>query len=166
MFWIEILVFILLCSFAYAAHRGAPWVPTWRRDFSRIKRLLDLKEGETFFELGCGDGRVVCALSDVSGAKGIGVELSFVQYLVARLRAWRRPLVCIELKDAFNVDLSEVDAVYLFLMSETYGKLCEKFEKELKPGCRVVTYVWPIPGWVATEVDRKGGRPPVYLYRR
>ena len=41
MFW-QILLFIvlvLLGSAAYAGIQGAPWVPTWKRDIARAKKL-------------------------------------------------------------------------------------------------------------------------------
>ena len=75
----SIVWFILLAlgfSAAYAACSGAPWVPTWKRDIERAKKLLDVKPGETFVELVCGDGRVTIGLTGQTGVTGVGVELS------------------------------------------------------------------------------------------
>ena len=156
---------------AYAALSGAPWVPTWKRDIARAKKLLDLQPGETFVELGCGDGRVTIGLTgqtSQTGLTGIGVELSIVQYAAAQVRriftrSWN---VRFKLANAFNYDLRDADVVYLFLMPDTYQKIRPKLEAELKPGARVITYVWPIPGWEPTRVDEHPGAPKLYLYGR
>ena len=153
---------------AYAAVSGAPWVPTWKRDIERARKLLDLKAGEKFVELGCGDGRVVIALAGRTRLMGIGVELSAVQYLAALIRrvvtrSWNVRFV---FGNAFHYDLRDADAVYLFLMPDTYEKIRQKLETELKPGARVVTYVWPIPGWEPSLVDECAGASKLYLYQK
>lgn len=186
--WIP--VFILLLSLAYASASGAPWVPTFKRDIDRLRKLLDLKDGEKFVELGCGDGRVVIAVA--GGTKAgrhegrrdenalsafapaafrplcIGVELSILQWLAAHIRrivtrSWNTRFV---LGNAFAYDLRDADAVYLFLLPETYEKIRPKLEAELKPGARLVSFVWPIPGWVPATVDEAEGAAKLYLYVR
>lgn len=167
--WIVFLIgLIFLFSLAYAAANGAPWVPTWQKDFKRIERLLDLKDGETFIELGCGNGRVCRDLAIKYNVKIIGVELSLLQVCIAWIQTKLSGLKNISIKfgNAFNQDLSNADALYMFLMPETYAKIRPKLEKELKPGARVVTYVWPIAGWKAEKVDEEEGRQKIYLYRR
>lgn len=163
MTWLWATFLILLASMAYAALSGAPWVPTWKRDIDRAKRLLDLKSGEKFVELGCGDGRVTCAIG-----QGTGVELSIAQWLAAQVRrvvtrSWNTRFV---LGNAFAYDLRDADAVYVFLMPETYEKIRPKFEAELKPGARVLSYVWPIEGWTPEVVDERPNAPRLFLYRR
>ena len=174
--WIPIL--ILLFSLAYASASGAPWVPTFKRDIERIRRLLDLKDGEKFVELGCGDGRVVLALSSPLLQKerdrvrskiiAVGVELSIIQWIAAQIRriitrSWNTRFV---LGNAFAYDLRDADAVYLFLLPETYEKIRPTLEAELKPGARLVSFVWPIPDWNPAKVDEMPGAAKLYLYVR
>lgn len=162
------LLFICAVSFAYAGWRGAPWVPTWKRDIERLRVLLNLKSGEQFYELGCGDGRVTLALAQATGTRGTGIELSIAQWAIARVRAFLSPSLNVQFLfgDVFSKDLSRADAVYLFLMPETYAKIQSKLEKELKPGTRVVTYVWPMKGWTPAVVDRHPEAPALFLYIR
>lgn len=198
-----VIILILLASVAYAAHRGAPWVPTWKRDLRRIEKLAQLKKGERFIELGCGTGRVCRYLAKHTEANTFGIELSFLQWLVARSLVYlsvrshgsspvilsasegsqnhrdsslarlaqndgRNERVCIRstifLGDVFNHDLSSYDVIYMFLMPETYKKLRDKLSSELKPGARIISYVWPIPDWTPSFVDRTEGTPDIYLY--
>jgi hypothetical protein len=78
-------------------------------------------------------------------------------------RSWNVRFV---LGNAFHYDLRDADAVYLFLMPDTYEKIRPKLETELKPGARVLTYVWPIPGWEPTSIDEHPNAPKLYLYKR
>ena len=142
-------------------------MPTWKRDIRRFIALAEPKPGEKLYELGCGDARLVVCAAKTCGVKGVGVELSLVHVLAAWLRArLARSGVRIRLRNLFRVDLSQADIVYLFLMPEAYEKIRAKFERELKPGARVVTYVWPIPGWEPVKVDRCEKAPELYLYVR
>ena len=164
--WI-IIVFtlVLVGSLAYAAASGAPWVPTWKRDLNRIERLLDLKDGERFVELGSGNGRVCRYLAKSTDADITGVELSFLQHGVSIFQnRISRSKARSVFGNVFNHDLGSYDAVYLFLMPETYKKIQPKFERELKPGSRVVSYVWPIPGWSAEKIDEVEGSSKLFLY--
>ena len=171
----------LLFSLAYASASGAPWVPTFKRDIERAKKLLDLKPGEKFVELGCGDGRVVIGVTSsrlpsfrkegLGGGprlRAVGVELSIIQWIVAQIRrsltrSWNVRFV---LGNAFAYDLRDADAVYMFLLPETYEKIRPKLEAELKPGARVVTFVWPVQGWNPEKIDEMVGASKLYLYVR
>lgn len=163
-----IVVFVLLASVAYAAIQGAPWVPTWKRDMKRVGELLRLQPGEKFVELGCGNARVCRHIKRRQPeAEVVGVELSFLQYGIGWLQnRLAGSGVKMKLENAFKHDLSGYDAFYVFLMPETYQKIRPKFETELKPGARVVSYVWPIPGWEPTRVDEQTGAPKLFLYQR
>ncbi|NQV89771.1 hypothetical protein HQ487_00005 [Candidatus Uhrbacteria bacterium] len=162
------ILFILVGSAAYAGLQGAPWVPTWNRDVKRISKLLALKSGESFAELGCGNARVCRQLKkEQPGADVMGVELSILQYGIGWLQnRLAGSGVKMKLENAFKHDLTSYDALYLFLMPETYEKIRPKLEAELKPGSRVVSYVWPIPEWEVTQVDELEGAPKLFYYER
>ncbi|MEK7619851.1 MAG: class I SAM-dependent methyltransferase [Patescibacteria group bacterium] len=170
MFWQILLVvgFLLLISAAYAGIQGAPWVPTWKRDMKRVGELLTLQPGEKFVELGCGNARVCRHMKQTQPeAEVVGVELSLLQYGIGWLQnRLAGSGVKMKLENAFKHDLTGYDALYVFLMPETYQKIRPKLEMELKSGARVVSYVWPIPGWDATRVDDLEGAPKLYYYER
>jgi SAM-dependent methyltransferase len=159
---------LILLSAAYAAASGAPWVPTKQCDIARLKSLLALKDGERFVELGCGNGRVCRSIAthhkDVSVT---GVELSILQYAFARLQSIGTH-ARFRFQNVFKHDLSGYNAVYMFLMPETYEKIRPKLEHELRLGSRVVSYVWAIPGWEdkLVRVDHEEGKLNLYLYQR
>lgn len=159
---------ILSASAAYAGMQGAPWVPTWKKDLKRIERLAALQPSETFVELGCGNGRVCRAMKKEQPEATVeGIELSLLPYGIGWLQSWfAGARVRHRFGNVFKHDLSPYDVVYLFLMPATYEKIRSKLERELKPGARVVTYVWPMPGWEEDALDMMEGQPNLFLYRR
>ena len=156
---------LILGTFVYASLRAAPWVPIWSSDVQRFLRLAGVRPGQRVVDLGCGDGRVVAAAAR-AGADATGYEVCLVPYLLALWRTRLGRLGHVRFRDFWVVNLREADVVYVFLMSKVYPKLQAKLERELKPGAKVVTYVWGLPGWTPVRVDTTPGRPKLFLYQR
>jgi SAM-dependent methyltransferase len=157
---------VIVGTFAYGAWRAAPWVPTWKRDLKRMVDLAEIQPGERMYDLGCGDGRLVLAAAD-RGARAVGYEVALLPYWVAKLRALRYPneRAAIRFGDFWWTDVSDADLVYFFLTPKANPRMKTKLEKELKPGARVVAYVWPIEGWEPAAESHAEGQPSIYLYR-
>lgn len=165
--WPLVVVLIALALLASAAlATAAPWLPTWHKDIGRILELINLKPGQKFYDLGCGDGRLICAAGS-AGAQAVGLELSLIPYLLARARImFKKNTAQILFKDFFRVNLNDADAVYLFLTPPVMLKIKTKLEAELKPGAKVVSYHFAIPDWPPTVVDKDPNGATVYLYVR
>jgi predicted RNA methylase len=161
-----ILILAIAVTTIYSLVRGIGWVPIWRKDIDRFLRLADIKAGQVVYDLGCGDGVIVVAAAK-KGAKAIGLEISILPFVAAYIRKiLTRSKAQIKFRDFWLVDLKDADVVYFFLIPRIYEQLKHKLEKELKPGAKVIAYVWPIEGWQATVVDKPEGRPAMYLYIR
>lgn len=162
-----LILLIFLFTFVYASMRAAPWVPMHGKDIERFLKLADFKPGARMYDLGCGDGRVVGAAAQ-AGAHTTGFEVSLLPYLIARGRCAlsKNKNAYVRYKDFWRANLRDADIVYFFLMPKIYPKLKEKLERELKPGAKVIAYVWPIPGWTPVACDRAPGQPTLYLYTR
>lgn len=167
-----LLIFAFLCLFtvAIASASLAPWVPSRKKDLIRIFKLADLKPGEIFYDLGCGDGRLtVCAAKNFK-ARAIGIELALPLFFVCAIRKLfsRGESLKFKLKNLFKENLAEADAVYIFAASpgKLRGKIKQKLENELRPGARVITYAFPVEGWRPEIVDKPSEKDvAVYLYK-
>lgn len=109
----------------------------------------ELKQGETVYDLGCGDGRIVIAAARHFGARGVGIDLNVELVQAARAAAAAagvRHLATFRRANIFDVDLSPADVVTVYLLRELNLRLVPQFRK-LKPGARVVTYEFDIPGY-------------------
>lgn len=163
-FIVTILVF--LSTFVYAGYKGAPWVPTREKNLPTIIKALDLKPNSIFYDIGCGDGRLVFAAAE-TGATAIGLEVSLLPYLLAQIRRLKSPArkrIRILYKNLWRTDLSSATHLYFFLMPEMFPKLTEKIKKEIKPGSIVASYVWPLPSLTPTNVIKEKEQPAIYLY--
>lgn len=164
----QLLLFIILLflfTFVYASLRAAPWVPMHASDVERFLQLAQVRPGERVYDIGCGDGRVVRAAAR-AGAHATGFEVSLLPYLLAQadIAFYKNHNARVLYKDFWYADVRDADVVYFFLMPKIYPKLKEKLERELKPGARVIAYVWPIPDWTPHAVNRLPGKPSLYLY--
>lgn len=161
---------ILLISAAFAGISFAPWVPTWKKDLPRIFKLANIRPGETFYELGCGNGKVILYAYKNFRVKAIGLEISLPLYLICKIRQVfnYNPNLKFKFKNLFREDLRKADVIYFFGMPKPLKeKLKQKLEKELKPKTRVISYVFPIEGWQPDIVDKpKESEVPIYLYIR
>lgn len=157
-FLIALLAVIVLTAgtAAWAAWRAAPYVPTWGSDVERLLSLAEVKAGDVVYDLGAGDGRIVLAAAK-RGAQATGFEIAFLPYLVARIRIlcspYRRQAKMVA-QDFFHADLSPADVIVCFLTPRAMGKLGEKFRRELRPGTRIVSYAFAIPGWTPDRKDK------------
>jgi len=146
----------------FGPQRLAPYVPSPAPVVERMLELADLKPGETVYDLGCGDGRVLITAARDFHAKGVGVEISpdiarEAQKQVDRLGLKNR--VTIILGDLLKVDLRPADVVTLYLLTSS-NELLKPALQQLRAGARVVSHDFAILGWKPVRVER------VYVSRR
>jgi SAM-dependent methyltransferase len=164
---LALIVFALLGTFAYGAYSAAPWVPSWKKDVERAMGAAHIKPGETFVDLGCGDGRLVEAAAS-RGAHAIGYEVSLAPFIIAKIRQWRfhgPGTMIIRFSSFWSASLKSADVVYIFLLKDQYPRLQQKFLSELRPDARVITYVWPFDRWTpSSQAPSIDGRSPIFVY--
>jgi ubiquinone/menaquinone biosynthesis C-methylase UbiE len=139
------------------AQKLAPYVSSPQPIVQRMLELAALKQGETLYDLGCGDGRILITAARAFGAKAVGVEIS--DTLAARARKQVESLglqdsVRVLTGDMMAIDLSAANVVALYLLTEANDQLRPKLERELKPGARVVSLEFKIRGWNPSKIDK------------
>jgi ribosomal protein L11 methylase PrmA len=99
------------------------------------------------------------------GAKGIGVEIDPFRVLIAKGRVFFRRLqerVQIRRGNLFTTDITPASVIIVYLIPKALNRLEEKFSQELKPGTRVVSYVYKINYLPLVGQDKKH---KVYVYK-
>jgi cyclopropane fatty-acyl-phospholipid synthase-like methyltransferase len=137
-----------------------PFVPTPPEVVDRMLEVAQVKTGDVIYDLGSGDGRIIIRAAKRYGVKGIGIEIDTELVQKARDNAFREKvdhLVEFRLQDALTVDVSAATVVTLYMLPEFNAKLRPIFEKQLKPGSRVVSHDFQIQGWVPDKVERIKG---------
>jgi protein-L-isoaspartate O-methyltransferase len=153
-------------------HRLAPFVSSPQRAVDKMLEMANLKPGETLYDLGCGDGRILITAAQKFHVKAVGIEIS--ERLVRKAEDNVKSLglqnsVKVIHGDFMQTDLGPADVVTLYLITTANENLRPNLEKYLKKDARVVSYDYPIPGWKAideqeTDPSRLGNRHTIYLY--
>ncbi|MFA6594223.1 MAG: hypothetical protein WCT16_03095 [Candidatus Buchananbacteria bacterium] len=147
------IIFLLLCVIFSVSiliglimTGGVPFVSTPRYDLEKICEAAELKPGEKIFDLGCGKANLLTVAAKKFGAAGTGYELSLWPYFWGKLRVkLLRADVKLKMQDFLKADLSQADVIFCYLFPEVMDKLENKFQKELRPGARVVSYTFKLP---------------------
>ena len=120
-----------------------------------ILRLAGVGPGDTVYDLGSGDGRIVIIAARDFGARGVGLELD-PDLVALSVRNARRAGVAENtrflIKDIFEADVSEATVVTLYLSPDVNLRLKPKLLSQLKPGSRIVSHDFPIGDWQPARV--------------
>lgn len=135
---------------------GVGYTPTSYNEIDRAARTLDLKVGDTLYDLGCGYGRVIFRMAQKFGTNCVGVEADplkcwWIRYMIKRKKLEGK--VRLIPSNLLDVDLKDVDNVFIFLtkLTRIMARLRVKMLREMKPGARIVSYVHRFDDWEPTE---------------
>lgn len=156
-----VLTFVFLVAAAgvfmiWSAFIGAGWEPTSRKKVRRMLEMSGAGPSDVVYDLGSGDGRIIVEAAKTYHAKAVGVEADPIRVLYSRLAVAFHRLqgeVKVVWGNLFHVDLSEATVVTIFLSQWANQRLKSKLLAELKPGTRVVSYVWTFDGWAPKARD-------------
>ncbi len=148
----------------------APYVPTPHAVVETMLELAELSEDDVIIDLGCGDGRIVIAAARDYGARGIGIDID--PELIEKAKRLAKSsgvdhLVEFRVEDATRTSLATATVVSLFLTPGGNELIRPRLETELRPGARVITHNYTIPGWMVMGVETLGDereRHDLYLY--
>jgi SAM-dependent methyltransferase len=160
---LSVVVLILACWVLWTQAIGAGWAPTPMKAVRRMLELAELKDGDTLYDLGSGDGRIVIEAARRYGARGVGIEADPLRVAVSRLIVRLKGvhgLVTIVRGNLFRESIAEASVVTLYLTQKTNRRLKQRL-LELRDGTRIATYTWTLEGWTPALSDERG---KVYLY--
>jgi len=138
-----------------AAENLAPYIPTPEAIVLRLLEAARVKAGDTVYDLGAGDGRIVIMAAQRFGAKAVGVEImpDLCRKATQRIQALGLADRVQMMEDsAFRVDLSPATVVTMFFLTTSNERIRPNLEKYLRTGARVVSNEFPIKGWRAAEI--------------
>ena len=121
---------------------NAPFITSPDAVVDQMVEMADLKVGDVAYDLGCGDGRIIITAAMKTGCRGIGCDLDPERIAEARRNAKLHGvehLVEFRQQDIFTVDLSEADAVLMYLLPWMTRKLIPQF-RQMQPGSRIISH--------------------------
>jgi len=152
---ILVVVFVIYVLWKYwALSVGAGYDPAPMDKVHKMLEMANVTSDDTVFDLGCGDGRILITAARLYGARGVGIEIDPFRFLFARLMVFiseQSGRVKIMFGNFFGKDIGGATVVALFLYGPTNNRLKEKLRRELRPGTRIVSYVWEFEGWQVVD---------------
>jgi protein-L-isoaspartate O-methyltransferase len=133
---------------------AAPFVPTPPAVVDEMLALADIKESDTVYDLGSGDGRIIIMAAEKYKATAIGIEFDPDLCRQTRLAIVNRGMedkIKVIHGDIFQQDLRSASVITAYLLRKSLEKLAPMLEKQLKPGTRVLTVNDEVPGWKVTK---------------
>ena len=144
------------------------YVPTPPEVVAAMLKVAKVGKNDIVYDLGSGDGRIpIAAVKDFGAARATGIDIDpqRIKEATANLAASgiTGNRVRFLNQDLFTTDISDATVVTLYLLPSLNLKLIPKFEKELKPGTRIVSHSFDMGEWQPEQTIEVDGR-KVYFW--
>lgn len=166
------LIVLILLSFAVAQFfnvmfRGLPpFLSTKSSVIIKAIEGVNLNSKDVVYELGCGRAKFLKNLyKKFPGTEYIGVEYSFLPYLLVKLELWLiNSRIKIIKNNFFKISLADATLIYFYLLPEIMARVGQKIKSECRSGTRIISYQFSLPGLHPEKVIiNKNDR--LYFYR-
>lgn len=157
-----ILMFVIIMCFPVSGYpqKRPPDIhfePTPQDAVEAMLKMAEVTKDDLVYDLGCGDGRFVITAAAKFGARGVGVDIDPVRIKEsnenAQIKGVTDRVKFIE-DDLFETDIRAATVVTLYLLEDLNLKLRPKLLRELKPGTRIVSYVFTMNDWKPDNMER------------
>jgi SAM-dependent methyltransferase len=135
------------------------WLPTPDAMVTRMLAAARTSRDDIVYDLGAGEGRIPIAAAREFGAMAVGIEYDPAMAALAErnvARAGVAARVRIIAGDVFKEDFTRATVVTLYLLPELNQQLRPQL-LAMKPGTRVVSYMWDMADWEPDETIAQGG---------
>jgi len=144
-----------------------PYEPSSEEVVRAMIEIAKVGKDDLVYDLGCGDGRIVIAAAEKTGARGVGVDLD-PERIKESVENARKTNVTDRVQffqqDLFQTDIGKATVVMLYLWPEVNLKLRPKLLRELKPGTRVVSHSHNMGSWEPDQTARTPDGHRVYFW--
>jgi SAM-dependent methyltransferase len=125
------------------------FTPTRHNVADAMLQLAKVGATDIVLDLGSGDGRIPIIAAQKYGARGIGIEIdprlvAIAQEIAKEAEVANRVTFLVD--DLFETDLNQATVITAYL-STTIMKRLEPKLRALRPGTRIVSHQFSMPGW-------------------
>eukprot|EP00931_Biecheleriopsis_adriatica_P023056 TRINITY_DN14655_c0_g1_i2.p1 TRINITY_DN14655_c0_g1~~TRINITY_DN14655_c0_g1_i2.p1 ORF type:complete len:382 (-),score=67.14 TRINITY_DN14655_c0_g1_i2:208-1353(-) len=131
----------------------APFNPTPVCAIAQALDALQVGPGDTLYDLGCGDGRLLLAAAR-RGAVAVGVEYDQVLAEKARVsisEACMSESASVICGDACATDLSPATKIFVYLVPDGLRRMQAALAAALRSGTQIASYTFSLPGWEPSQ---------------
>ncbi len=136
-------LFLLLSMFWPPDSPWSPWWKTNKKVARAMCKLAKINKDHVIYDLGSGTGNALIVAAKEFGAKGVGIEIDPLRYLISTLMIYinkAQDKVEIKRKNFYDVNISKASVIFVYLVPRVLEKLKPKLLKELKRGTLVISY--------------------------
>ena len=133
--------------------------------------LVSFSSGETFADLGCGDGMVLIRVAERFGVFSVGFEIDRRLVMMAKENARSAGvgnLIDVVESDLFRADISKFNVIYIYPFPPIVQRLSEKMLDECGKGARILVHDYSLVSLHPAKVvcTSEGGMRThrIYLY--
>lgn len=161
---------LAIFAYGFPAMLAVGPIPAHKKGIAKALELADIKPNEKFYDLGCGDGRVLVEAVKKYNCYGIGYELMLPYYLLAKTRAklsGKGEKINLRLKNIFQSDIENADVIFCFLSPGLMQKMSKYLKtKKLKRGARIISYAFRINDMEPKKkINQSNENWNIYLYK-
>lgn len=143
------------------------YVPTPQNVVDAMLAMARVTSADMVYDLGSGDGRIPISAAVQYRARGVGIEIDDFHLREAAdnlKKAGVADRVRFIHADFFTIDISEATVVAVFLLPRVLLRLLPKFNRELRPGTRIVSHQYHFGDqWPAEQAQDVNGL-MIYLW--
>ncbi len=157
-----VFIAISIICFGLVAFRGAPYVPTRKKQVQQaFDELYKISKKDVVIDLGSGDGMLLREAAR-RGAKAIGYELNPILVVISKLLS-RHENIEVKWGDFWQQKLpEETTVIYIFTDGRDVRRMqrfLREYVKRTKKAISVISYAFTLPD---EKPQKKVG--PMYLY--
>ncbi len=156
----SILAISPACSQETAPALDVPYVPTPQEVVDMMLDMVDLKDGDVVWDLGCGDGRMVISAAKRKDIRGVGVDLDPQRIEESNENAKEAGVeekVSFRVADLFETDFSDATVLTMYLLESVNRKLRPVILRDLAPGSRIVSNTFTMGEWKHDDTKTSNG---------
>jgi len=156
----------------------APFNPTSEKTQEIALQMLQLRENDVLFDLGCGDGRLLCmAVQKAPSIRCVGLEIDplFVQRAqesIQKIPEDVQERIQVRLENVLessatgDLTLNDATAIYMYLLPKGLVRMKPLLEDliQRRSPIRIVTYMFQVHGWAPKQIESTKAGMKLYLY--
>jgi len=157
-----LILYVVYYSFDLRAFISqAPFVPISKSRIDKILSKARLKSGSTFYELGCGDARVIMHACLKYHVKGIAIDINplLLLYSYVRSKIYHVPTISFTYSNFYDVSLKNAHTIFVYLLPSALHKIATKFTSECKKGTLIISHRFAIHEYknrLVQTIDQNG----------
>ena len=148
---------------------STPFFSSGKKIIKKAIENIEIEPEMTIYELGCGKAEFLKQIKREHPRKNlklVGVENFIFPLLLLKIQNKIKGYnIEIKNKDLFQSDFSDADIIYCFLNVHAMKELKPKLFFQCRPGTKVVSYQFSIPGVEPNKVIKYPSRHRIFIYQ-